>query len=479
CEDMAALFFDADGDGDLDLFIASGGVEAPPGHPIYTDRLFLNNGKGYFTKSEGAIPGEPVSSGAACAVDFDQDGDIDLFVGGRVVPGQYPTAPGNRLLRNDGSGRFEDATPTLAPDLRNTGMVTGALWSDADGDAWQDLLITHEWGTVSLFLNSRGKLADAGLGDLTGWWNGITGGDFDNDGDIDYAVTNFGLNTKYHASTEKPALLYYGDLDGSGKKRIIEAEFEGAVCYPIRGKSCSTHAIPSLAEKFTSYKDFAMAKLGDIYPTEQLDAAQKFEASELRSGVLTNDGTGNFEFKPLPRLAQIAPGFGIVPGDFDGDGNTDLAMAQNFFSPQPETGRMDGGLSLLLSGSRDGTFLPCPPSRSGIVVSGDASALTTADHDGDGAPDLHFAINSEPVRSFSSTAGKTLAVRLPALPGTRVSLGEQSAELYAGSGYLSQSAPVMFFGRPTTSTTIRVRWPDGEITTHAVVAGATNITISR
>ncbi len=279
-------------------------------------------------------------------------------------------------------------------------MVTGAIWSDADGDAWLDLLLTHEWGTVSLFLNSEGKFADAtasaGLSQLTGWWNGITGGDFDADGDIDYAVTNFGLNTKYHASPEKPALLYYGDLDGSGKKRIIEAEFEGEVCYPIRGKSCSTHAIPSLAKKFSSYRDFALAELVDLYPATQLDAALKFEARLLESGLLINGGDGKFTFEPLPRLAQIAPGFGVVAGEFDGDGRTDLAIAQNFFSPQPETGRMDGGLSLLLSGNGDGTFRAHPPSRSGIVVSGDASALTTADHNGDGAPDLHFAINSEP-----------------------------------------------------------------------------------
>ena len=180
-----------------------------------------------------------------------------------MVPGQYPTSPGSQLLRNDGKGKF---SATKIP----TGMVTGALWSDADGDGWLDLLITQEWGAVKLFKNTGGKLGAARTISASGWWNGITGGDFDNDGDLDYAVTNFGLNTKYHASTEKPALIYYGDLDGSGKKRIIEAEFEGSVCYPIRGKSCSTHAIPSLAEKFPTYKDFALAELGKIYEPSKL-----------------------------------------------------------------------------------------------------------------------------------------------------------------------------------------------------------------
>lgn len=486
CEDMASLFFDADGDGDLDLFIASGGVEAPPGHPIYTDRLFLNDGKGYFTKSPGAIPGEPVSSSAACAADYDRDGDIDLFVGGRVVPGQYPTAPGNRLLRNDGKGQFSDDIGPAAPTLSRSGMVTGALWSDVNGDGWLDLLVTHEWGPVRLFINLKGaKLMEAtsgtGLSELSGWWNGITGGDFDNDGDIDYAVTNFGLNTKYHASPEKPALLYYGDLDGSGKKHLIEAEFEGSVCYPVRGKSCSTHAIPSLAKKFPSYQAFALAELGDIYSPAQLAAAQKFEAQELQSGVLLNDGKGRFVFKPLPRLAQIAPGFGVVAGEFDGDGHTDLAIAQNFFSPQPETGRMDGGLSLLLTGAGDGSFRAHLPETSGITVAGDAAGLSTSDLNADGAADLHFAVNSEAVRGFAATpARKTLAVRLPAsMPGARVTLGKQTAELYAGSGYLSQSAPVLFFASPQQPAQLSVRWPDGEVTRHKIARGAKAIAVKR
>ncbi|MFT5108685.1 MAG: hypothetical protein ACI8XO_002292 [Verrucomicrobiales bacterium] len=482
CEDTAVLFFDADGDEDLDLFIASGGVEAPPGHPIYTDRLFLNDGRGFFTKSLGAIPGEPVSSGAACAADYNKDGAIDLFVGGRVVPGQYPTAPRNRLLINDGKGKFRDDIDPAAPSLRFTGMVTSALWSDVNGSGRLDLLVTHEWGPVMVFMNLDGVRlmrvsGKDSLDHLTGWWNGIAGGDFDNDGDIDYAVTNFGLNTKYHASPEKPALLYYGDLDGSGKKRIIEAEFEGGICYPIRGKSCSTHAIPSLAKKFPSYNDFALAKLDDIYTQQQLDAAQKFEAKELRSGVLLNDGRGKFEFKPLPHLAQIAPGFGIVAGEFDGDGNTDLAIAQNFFSPQPETGRMDGGLSMVLHGNGDGTFKTIAPRQSGIAVAGDGASITLADTDNNGAPDIAIGVNSEAVRSYQNRGKNILAVRLLQAPGTRITLDGQSAEYYGGSGYLSQSAPVLFFASPNKATKLTARWPDGKTTTHEVKAGTTKLTL--
>ena len=479
CEDMAVLFFDADRDGDLDLFITSGGVEAPPGHPIYTDRLFLNDGSGYFTKLAGAIPGKPFSSGAACAADIDRDGDIDLFVGGRVVPGQYPTAPGSRLLLNDGKGEFTDATAVLAPGLSKTGMVTGALWSDADGDGWLDLLVTQEWGAVTLFPNRDGKLSKGVPISAPGWWNGITGGDFDNDGDIDYAVTNFGLNTKYHASPEKPALLYYGDVDGGGKKRIIEAEFEGAKCYPIRGKSCSTHAMPSLAKRFETYTDFAMAELGDIYLPEHLRTADRFEAHELRSGVLLNEGRLKFRFVPLPRLAQIAPGFGVVAGELDGDGKVDLVVAQNFFSPQPETGRMDGGLTIVLRGRGDGWFDPVPTRHSGIAIAGDAASATLSDHNGDGAPDLSVGVNSEPGRSYSGSSGKTLAVRIPHEPGTRVTLGGQTAEYYGGAGYLSQSAPVLFFPRPSEDTELTVHWPDGKRSVHTAKVGTVTILVAR
>lgn len=488
-EDTAPLFFDADGDGDLDLFVASGGVEAPPGHPILSDRLYLNNGKGRFAKR--LLPGKPFSTGAACAVDVDRDGDIDLFVGGRVVPGQYPTAPGSRLYLNDGNGAFTDATTSQAPALATTGMVTSALWSDANNDGWPDLLLTQEWGSVALYLNSKGSLRaapkTAGMSELSGWWNGITGGDFDHDGDIDYAVTNFGLNTKYHASPEHPALIYYGDLDGSGKKRLVEAEFEGSICYPIRGKSCSTRAMPSLANKFGTYQDFALADLPGIYSPQRLAAALKLEANTLVSGVFLNqgpkpDGSVTFLFQPLPRLAQIAPGFGLVAGEFNGDGQTDLIIAQNFFGPQPETGRMDGGLSLLLLGKGDGTFQSQRPSASGIVVTGDAGSLTLSDLNKDGAPDLQFGINGKPVRSFQGTsAGKILAVRLPPLPGTRVTLKDegraQTAELYTGGGYLSQSAPLLFFRSPQKEATLQIQWPGGRRTEMTVEPKSTTLTV--
>jgi enediyne biosynthesis protein E4 len=485
-EDMAPLFFDADGDGDLDLFVASGGVEAPPGHQIHSDRLYMNNGSGYFNRTPASIPGPPVSSGPACAADFDRDGDLDLFVGGRVIPGQYPMAPGSRLLINDGKGIFIDKTSILAPTLKGAGMVTGAIWSDADNNGWLDLLLTREWGSVALYLNFEGKLEDrtieAGLAERTGWWNGITGMDADGDGDMDYAVTNFGLNTKYHASAEHPILLYYGEFDSSRKKRLVEAEFEGTICYPIRGRSCSTRAIPSLAKKFDTYRSFAVSELKDIYSPQLLNRAIQLETRALQSGLLVNDGKAGFKFIPFPRLAQIAPGFGIVSGEFNGDGNPDLVIAQNFFSPQPETGRMDGGISLLMTGMGNGKFNAIRSAQSGISVSGDAMSATLSDTNGDSLPDLHIGINSDRVRSFKSTATGILSVRLPVMPGTKLTLNSnpiQSSELYLGSGYLSQSAPVLFFAIPRKNTTLTVHWPDGQITEQKVQEGTKNLTLNR
>lgn len=481
-EDMGALFFDADGDGDSDLFVASGGVECEPGDSMLIDRLYLNDGEERFTKAppNGFDEVRESSSVVACA-DFDRDGDLDLFVGSRVIPGRYPLPPRSHLWRNEG-GKFTDVTDEVASTLRETGLVTGAIWSDADNDGWIDLLVTHEWGPVKFFRNEQGRLSDQttamGLADLTGWWNGIAARDLNADGYIDYVASNFSLNSKYHASQERPALLYYGDFGRNGKMSLVEAEFEDETLFPIRGKSCSTQAMPFLADRFKTYESFAAAPLEGLYTPECLSESHRFAATTLSSGVFINRGGQGFEFHPLPRLAQIAPSFGIVVTEVNGDGHADLFFVQNFFSPQWETGRMDGGLSLLLTGNGDGNFDPVLPGNSGLIVSGDAKGLAVCDMNGDSLPDFIIGVNDAPWRSFEHTGhleGDILQISLkgkkgnPAAVGARVSVHlkdgpRQVAEVSAGGGYLSQSTASLFFGLGVDGRVDRIEvvWPNGE-----------------
>ncbi|CAN5480277.1 VCBS repeat-containing protein [soil metagenome] len=484
-EDMAPLFFDADADGHPDLYIVSGGVEAEPGDPVFRDRLYLNDGSGNFTPApEGSLPDLTDSGSVVAAADFDRDGDLDLFVGGRSVPGRFPELPASRLLRNDGSGTFTDVTADLAPDLARSGLVTSALWSDADGDGWPDLLVTHEWGSVRIFRNAHGSLVEtteaAGLAPLLGWWNGIAGRDLDGDGDIDYVATNLGRNTKYRPSPERPEILYYADLDSSGRADLVEATFEGDVLYPRRGFSCSSNAMPFIRDKMQTFNRFASASLTDVYPAEALQEATRLEATTADSGVFLNDGSGRFTFAPLPLLAQVSPSFGLVLADFNGDAIPDIVLGQNFYHPQPETVRMDGGLSLLLQGLGDGTFHPVLAAGSGIVVAGDATAVAATDLDGDGRPDLAIATNDGSVLTFlNSSASNSLGVRLLGRPGNPTAIGarltvsvsglpDQSTEIHAGGGYLSQSSPTAFFTAPADphELTIEIRWPDGAKSTH-------------
>ncbi len=346
--------------------------------------------------------------------------------------------------------------------------------------------MTHEWGPVKLFHNESGRLreqtAQAGLSEHLGWWNGIAGRDLDNDGDIDYVVTNFGLNTKYHPSPQKPTMVYYGDLDDTGKMHIVEAAIKGGGPLPLRGKSCSQNAMPGLREKFPTYHSFAAASLQEIYSPQRLAAAHHVSANTLESGILLNDGQGKFQFRALPRIAQVAPAFGVALTDVDADGYTDIYLAQNFYGPQRETGRMDGGVSLLLRGNQDGSFHPAWPDESGLTIPGDATALTITDLNDDGRPDFVAAVNDGAVAAFENNAsdGRTLAITLRGRPGNLAAAGariqvkmndgsRQTSEVFAGGGYLSQSSPTVYFGLGNgTCKEIEVRWPDGQSSNHTI-----------
>ncbi len=494
CEDMGAVSIDVDSDGDLDLYVASGGVEAEQGSELLRDRLYLNDGKGGFSEAPAsATPDDRFSSSCVVAADYDRDGDLDLFVGGRVVPGRYPEGPPSRLLRND-AGKFVDVTAAVAPMLADAGMVTSAVWSDLDGDAWPDLAVAAHWQPVRVLRNDAGKkltdnTAALGLAAVRGLWNGLAAADLDGDGDFDLIATNQGLNTKYKASAADPLRVFARDFDGNGSFDVVECKQQKGTALPVRGLSCSSEAMPFLSEKFPTYDAFAKATLGQIYGEEQLAQSLEVGADELQHVVFENRG-GSFGLHHLPRLAQISTGYGIGVADFDGDGDLDLVLAQNTWSPEPETGRTDGGLGLLLENRGGLQFEPVPPARAGIVVPADMKGLAVLDLDRDTSPDFVMTVNDGVTRAFRDTRARFMAVRLRGAPGNPTAIGARITwigddggrlvrELQAGSGYLSQSAAVAFFAWQSSAGRFEVRWPDGEVTRHEPQSGDNNMVFSR
>jgi hypothetical protein len=498
--DGPLLLFDSAGTGRTDILVTKAGSSLPAGSPGYQPRLFLNDGRGAFSAAPAdALPPLPISSGAVAAADFDRSGRLGVFVGGRVVPGQYPTAPRSALLANR-SGRFEDVTDSLAPGLREVGMVTGALWSDVDGDGWPDLLLTLEWGGVKYFHNDQGRRLEdwsdkAGFSAAgTGWWTSIAAADFNGDGRTDYVVGNVGLNTPYHASDKEPALLYYGDFKGDGGRQLVEACHEGGRIYPIRTRKDLGSVIPSVLRKYPRNDYYARATLGEILGEDKLAAAQRFSATEFRSGVFLSKGDGTFSFQPLPRIAQVSPLQGIVACDLDGDGFADVFAVQNSYSPVPSVGRFDGGLGQMLRGDGRGGLVAVSPLESGASVPGDAKALAAFDLGGDGWPSLLVSRNG----------GTTIALRNRGVPGrisVRVTLrgpagnptgvgarvaaeyrggSLHACEVHAGSGYYSQSTASCFFGSGDADPVVRihVRWPSGSSSVHDLPAGARSFVAS-
>ena len=385
-DDVGAAFADLNGDGHPDLFISAGGVQYDRGHALLNDRVYLNDGHGKFSLApEGTVPADGESTGAVATGDFDGDGKADVFVGGRVVPGHYPDTPRSFLYRNDG-GKLVDVTDDVAPGLRGIGLVTAAVWADVDGDRKPDLLVATEWGAVSYFRNTGRKLenqtAKAGLAGVTGWWTALAVADVNGDGRLDFIAGNTGLNTKYHASATEPAVLYAGDLDGSGRTQLIEAQYDGGKLVPVRGRSKLAYAYPWLPKKFPTYKAFAAASITDIFGADKLAAVTKLTATELASGVFLQQKDGTFQFAALPRAAQIAPINAIVARDLDGDGKLDLLGVGNDFSPEPTTGRFDGGVGVFLKGDGAGHFTAVLPAQSGVLVLGDARSAVAVDAGG-------------------------------------------------------------------------------------------------
>jgi hypothetical protein len=375
-EDLGAVFFDANGDGRPDLYVVSGGNEFSEGAPALQDRLYLNDGGGRFHKAVDNLPVEAASGSRVAAADFDGDGAIDLFVGGRVEPGRYGATPRSMLLHNDGRGRFTDVTARAAPELAQLGMVTDALWRDADGDGRVDLVVVGEWMPITIFRNVGGsrltRLDVPGLAKSNGWWNRIVAGDFDGDGRVDFVVGNLGLNGRLHASPSEPATMHVKDFDGNGFAEQIISMYNGGVSYPMPLRDDLIKAIPSLKARYLAYKNYSRQTMADIFPSADLANATVRTAYTFATSLVRNDGGGRFTLVPLPTEAQIAPVYGILATDVDRDGRTDLVLAGNFYGFKPDIGRMGASYGLLLRGGANGVFEAVGARESGFMVPGQA-----------------------------------------------------------------------------------------------------------
>ena len=371
-EEMSAVLFDVDGDGDLDLYVSCGGNEFED-PAAYQDRLYFNDGEGHFQHAPDHLIATPNSSGPIVVLDFENDGDLDLFVGGSQVPGHYPDTPRSQILINTNQ-QLEEASPEQIGALQSAGMVRTACWLES-----QRLLVTAaEWGTLRAWEIRQGRVEERttglGLGDRRGWWNSLVAADINHDGLPDIIAGNHGANSKYHASQTEPATLYVYKDSRTGKRRLVESCFEHGKEFPVRGLSCSSRAMPFLSEKFHSFHTFAKADLTGVYGLKFPETTPLLQADTLYSGVWINR-TNMFEFVPFPHRAQIAPTFGMAVVHLNDDPHPDLLLAQNDYSPQPETGRLDGSAGTALLGRGDGTFRVLAPSLSGWHVQGDAKAI--------------------------------------------------------------------------------------------------------
>ncbi|MCA9259174.1 MAG: VCBS repeat-containing protein, partial [Planctomycetales bacterium] len=484
-ESLGVALLDVEGDGDLDVYVVNGGVEFGADDERLADRLYLNDGHGEFSAApKGSLPDDRQSGGCVAAADFDRDGDVDLFIGGRCVPDAYPQLPASRLLVND-NGILRDASDDEAAAASTPGMATAAVWSDANNDGWLDLLVAYDWGPIRLFLNRQGRLEEAsreaGLADLSGWWNGLTAADVDNDGDVDYIATNFGLNSRYQPTQQTPVRLFRHDWEGGGRKVLIEASTDSdGRLLPTRGRGALARMIPSIEVICPTYESYARATLHDLFDDDDLQLAESQSATTLSTGVFVNDGGARFQFIPLPHIAQAAPAFGAAVLDVDGDGFCDLFLAQNLRGVQREAGDMNGGVGLLLTGRGDGRFEPVWPNRSGILLPHESRSVAIGDVNDDGRPDLLVGVNSEPMAVYArepSDQVRYLSIRLlgpsgnPQAIGARLEVRMQSGrsrffECPGGGGYLTHSSNQIFCAVPLDDAVreIVARWPDGSET---------------
>lgn len=455
-ENMGLLFFDADGDGDLDLYCASGSNEFAANTKNYQDQLFVNDGNGNFLfDTSGALPANYTSKSCVKAADIDDDGDLDLFVGGRCLPGKYPLPVSSFVYRNDsknGKIVFTDITPAQAGGLQNIGMVCDALWTDFDNDGLIDLVVSGEWMPVTFFKNNHGRFenitAQTGIGNEYGWWNSLVAGDFDNDGDMDYIAGNLGQNSFFRASNTDPVNLYAKDFDGNGSTDPVITMFlpdgHGAKKeYTAFNRDDIMNQLPGLKRKLLTYKDFASATIQQLFTDEQMKGALKLHANNFSSCYIRNLGNGKFSMEPLPAEAQFSPLYGMIAGDVNHDGNLDLLLTGNDFGNEVTDGRYDAFNGLVLIGNGEGGFKPLPVAASGIYIPGNGKALVKLKTAGNDYL-VAAAENKGPLRIFRHRQpGKKIIQLHNDDKAAYITLQNdkiRKEELYYGTSFLSQSA---------------------------------------
>jgi len=387
-EDTDAAFFDADGDGDPDLYVVRGGNEYPAGNPMIADRLLINDGKGDFQLCKpGSIPFMAENGSCVRPCDFDKDGDMDLFVGARSVPGAYGIPPKSFLLRNNGMGDFEDVTQVYLNDLDRPGMVTDAVWTDYDGDGDPDLVLVGEWMKICIFRNDDEMFTDvtnlAGMRETSGWWNTIVACDVDRDGDTDLIAGNLGLNSVLKASVKEPVEMYLQDFDNNGSLDQVICSFQDGVSYPVASLDELERQINGLKERFPKYSDFGGKTVRDIFGEDAVNHAMVKKAVLFESCLFLNDGQAHFNIRKLPVFAQFSPVRDILAEDMDHNGTIDMVLAGNDYTARPSLGRYDASFGWVMPGKGNHRFSMLRPVESGLKINGDARKICSVQIAGD------------------------------------------------------------------------------------------------
>ena len=457
--DEGLLLIDVDGDADLDLLITSGGYDAPAGSDAYLDKLYLNDSKGIFSEQNNALPINKTSKLCVKGADYDKDGDLDLFIGGRVDPMAYPKPVSSFIYRNDtknGIVKYTDVSSSIAPSLHNIGLVCDALFTDFDNDGWVDLILTGEWMPITFLKNEKGNFknvtTNSGVGEKVGWWNSITSGDFDNDGDMDYVVGNVGDNSYYKASDKYPVVMYAKDFDNNGSYDAFPGLYLPGShtdtvkkLYPAQTREDAVKQMISLRGKYQNFKSFAQATLDQLFTSEQMQGAQQLKANYFSSSYLQNNGNGMFKLSALPIAAQVSTLNGMQVDDFDGDGNIDIAINGNDFGTEVSVGRYDALNGLIMKGDGKGGFTSKTILETGLYIPGNGKALVKL-RDDKGGYMMAASQNKGPLKLYKAKFSNAAFALMPNEISAMITYKNgktRKEEFYYGQSFLSQSGRFM------------------------------------